>query len=266
MPSQALFAIPLLVLVLVVSNVIPSCLAEGSPADDVVEWVRSQKGYFSDKLVIRRMDGLDPNAPFGVFAAQNIGEGETLMQIPQECYIDIFDDARDMETNDSLEEAMGEYTANLCRLARTTMTEMKLGDKSAYAPYIRYLNHQSRGQLPATWSEKSKALLRDLFPPDDDGVDWIDFYFKGECFESNDMDPFEEHVVALTKQRCYDTALIPLWDMVNHDNGNINTENTSMYDKDGIRVWSSRAIQKGEEIFASYDKCLDCSDISSYWG
>jgi len=259
-----LFSISLLVLVLVVSHVIPFCLAEGQLADDVVEWVRSQKGYFSDKLEIRRMDASDPKSPFGIFAEEDLDAGETIMQIPRECYIYIFDDTRGTHKNDSMDATTTEYNANLCRLAQRTMKEMKLDDKSMYAPYVRYLNNQSRRQLPATWSEKSKALLRDLFPPDDDGVDWIDFDFKGGCFEFND--PFEEHVVALIKQRGYDTALIPLWDMVNHDNGKINTDNTSMYDKDGIRVWSSNEIKKGEEIFASYDKCMDCSDISTYWG
>jgi len=230
----------------------------------VIEWVRSQKGYFSDKLEIRRMDASDPKSPFGIFAEEDLQAGETIMQIPRQCYIHIFDDARDAKKNGSMDVTLTEYNDSLCRLAQRTMKEMKLGDKSTYAPYVRYLNNQSRSQLPATWSEKSKVLLRGLFPPDDDGVDWIDFDFKGGCFEFND--PFEEHVVALIKQRGYDTALIPLWDMVNHDNGKINTDNTSIYDKDGIRVISSRAIKKSEEIFASYDKCLDCSDLSTYWG
>ena len=54
--------------------------------------------------------------------------------------------------------------------------------------------------------------------------------------------------------------------MVNHDNGQINTENTPISSESGIKVWASKPIKAGEEIFASYDRCLDCQDVANYWG
>ncbi len=39
-----------------------------------------------------------------------------------------------------------------------------------------------------------------------------------------------------------------------------------MHDKDGMKVRASRDINVGEEIFASYDACVDCGETSSYWG
>ena len=55
-------------------------------------------------------------------------------------------------------------------------------------------------------------------------------------------------------------------DRVNHDNANINTENDSMHHKDGMKVRASRDLQAGEEIFTTYNDCVDCEDTSAYWG
>jgi hypothetical protein len=95
-------------------------------------------------------------------------------------------------------------------------------------------------------------------------VDWIDKRFKGRCISRDD--PFEEHVVALAFQRGYDSALIPVWDMVNHRNGWVNTENNSVWAGNGLKVRASKRIEKGKEIFASYDECLDCGHVSDDWG
>ena len=172
----------------------------------------------------------------------------------------VFDDAKKIEL-EAMDDSMQALYDNLCLLAK----EMRLGDESVYAPYVKYLNKQSRNQIPAVWSKKAKDMLRDLLPEDSNGVDWITDNFH-KCSGVNLNDPFDEHVVALTKQRSFDSAMIPLYDMVNHDNGQINTENTSLSSKSGIKVRASQPIKAGEEIFASYDKCLDCSDVSYYWG
>jgi hypothetical protein len=39
-----------------------------------------------------------------------------------------------------------------------------------------------------------------------------------------------------------------------------------MYDKEGFKVRAARDIKAGEEIFATYDKCVDCYGIDAYWG
>mmetsp|Transcript_11807 Transcript_11807/g.24916 ORF Transcript_11807/g.24916 Transcript_11807/m.24916 type:complete len:403 (-) Transcript_11807:221-1429(-) len=233
-------------------------------SDGVIEWVQSKPGgyYNADKLEIRRGDPNDETSPLGVFAKADIEPNETLMRIPTECYIHVWDEAKNMNLDD-MEGATEAYNHNMCLLAQKTKREMQLQDKSEFAPYVRYLNNQRRGQLPATWSDYGKELLQDLLPPGSDGVNWMQ-KFKGKCISSTDT--FEEQVLAVTKQRAFDDAMIPLWDMVNHDNGRINTENTSMYEKDGLRVWASRAIQAGEEIYMSYDKCKDCMDVDEYWG
>eukprot|EP00339_Tiarina_fusa_P019393 CAMPEP_0117068972 /NCGR_PEP_ID=MMETSP0472-20121206/48344_1 /TAXON_ID=693140 ORGANISM="Tiarina fusus, Strain LIS" /NCGR_SAMPLE_ID=MMETSP0472 /ASSEMBLY_ACC=CAM_ASM_000603 /LENGTH=183 /DNA_ID=CAMNT_0004791259 /DNA_START=1 /DNA_END=552 /DNA_ORIENTATION=+ len=70
----------------------------------------------------------------------------------------------------------------------------------------------------------------------------------------------------MTIQRGFDTALIPIWDMVNHDNGKLNTDSNSQLAEEGIKVWANRTIAAGEEIYATYDYCQDCSDFGDWMG
>jgi len=228
-------------------------------ADGIVGWVVSKGGYFSSKLEIRGMAPNDPASPLGVFAKQDIDAHEKLLFVPRSLYIALSNPL----PIDNSDDAWYYYT-NYCELSKKLKTEMEKGDTSDYAPYIRYLNKQKPGQLPAAWSQAGKDLLRKVLPPNHDGVDWINQRFRNICI--GDDDPLEEHAVALTVQRGFDNALIPIWDMVNHKNGHVNVENDSIWHKDGFHLRSKRAIKAGEELFATYDKCLDCGNIWWYWG
>lgn len=242
--------------------------------NDLISWVRSKGGSFSDKLEIRRVDPDDPTSYMGVFAREPIEAKESLFVIPRDCFIHVFDTAETRQTNSNNDETTYEtYNADLCKLANKLMREMKLGEKSEYAPYVAYLQTQKPGQLPVNWSPQGKDLLRKVAFPGSPIVDWIDWNFRSEanaCIasekNSSDEISFEEHMIEMTIQRCFDIALIPIWDMVNHDNGRINTENDSMYDEEGMKVRALRKLEKGEELFASYDLCLDCKDLVEYWG
>lgn len=226
----------------------------------IISWIRLKGGSFSEKLEIRRVDPADPTSYWGMFAKENIAAKEDLFNVPTDCYIHIFDIAEDM----NVEEDVEAYRNNACKLAHKLKEEMKLGEKSEFAPYIEYLKTQRPGQLPANWSKEGKDVLRKVAEPDNEMVDWIDMDFKEKNCIGND--PFEEHMIEMTIQRSYDTALIPIWDMVNHDNGRTNTENDTMYHKDGIKVRASRNLKAGEEILTTYDSCVDCFDDYKWEG
>lgn len=229
---------------------------------DIVSWVRSKGGSFSDKLEIRKFEPDNPKSYLGVFTTDDIKVKESLFTIPQSCYIQVFDTAED--SGNEVEDQETPYYNNLCKLSHKLMGEMNLGDSSEYAPYVAYLKTQKKGQLPVNWSKAGKDIMRKIAIPGSPMVDWIDENFKQRNCIGNDL--FEEHMVEMTVQRCFDTALIPIWDMVNHDNGRINTENDSMYEKEGMKVRAARDLKAGEEIFATYDNCVDCNDVNYYWG
>lgn len=189
------------------------CAAEdiyeaSSVVDGMIKWVQSEGGTVNNKVEIRRIDPNDSSSPFGIFAKERIKESETIMIIPPKCYI-MIDNAEDMDVDIGWQDA---YHNNLCKLSHRLMDEMRLGEESNYAPYIAYLKTQKAGQLPANWSQSGKRILRELYPEGHQVVDWIDQNFKKKnCIGD---DPFEVHMVEMTVQRCFDIALIPVWDMV----------------------------------------------------
>lgn len=273
------------------------------PIQGLVDWMRSQEGGFlSEKIEIRRQNPDDPTSPYGVFATQDIEEKETVLKIPRHAYMQLskeeitvyvpqdgdedYDDDADMEV----------YYTNTCRLAKRLLQETAsyrnrttnpADDSSTkHTAFIRYLEEtQPKGQLPAAYSTEGKALLRDIQGTwKDTGtegkgnyagfalppwklVDWIDdeFLEKG-CIDAEDEDAY--HAVALAIQRGYDTELIPIWDMVNHDNNKLNLDSTSIHNKGGLVVWAKKHIQGGDELYASYNFCTDClvDGSGDFWG
>jgi len=184
---------------------------DGGDDHSIISWIRSMGGMVSKKIEIKR----HPIGYMGVFAREDIGRKEDLFRIPRECFIEIFDNRQIASWEDSREKAYAKHNDNLCHITHKLIKEINAGEESQLAPYTAYLETQTPGQIPATWSEEGKDLMRKIAYPmaDYSMVDWISRNFTGynKCIPSDD--PFQEHMVAMTVQRGYDVALIPLWDM-----------------------------------------------------
>jgi hypothetical protein len=229
---------------------------------DMVAWLRDQGGYFNEKLQIRRADPSDPTSYFGVFATESIPSMESLMSIPASSMI---------RTIQQEYHSWEEEWDVLCDLTHVLLKELKLGEKSHFAPYVKYLLGQERGQIPATWTEPGKELLREVLSASthkNHVTDWIEMDFEHEdwCIESGNA--FEQQALAMVKQRGWDSVLIPIYDMINHVNDveKLNTDNNSVYSAEGLRVWASKTIEAGEELFLTYDNCSDCGTTPDDWG
>eukprot|EP00980_Cylindrotheca_fusiformis_P006597 scaffold1389_cov122-Cylindrotheca_fusiformis.AAC.15 len=233
-----------------------------------------EDGYFSDKIEIRRGDPSNPNSFFGYFAIDNIEEDELLLNIPPEARLE----------SHSVKE---EYTDILCDLAWALKREFDKGYNSDYVHYVNYLKEQRRDIIPAVWSNGGKELLMEvqgsIYMTDvelettdaENMVDWIDDWMMDSCLMNEEgtecLDPY---FVAVVTQRGFDSMLAPVYDMINHHNGKINTINKrSVYDKEyGFDVYSSEPIAAGDQLFISYYNCPDCRGCDdcpvtqNYWG
>lgn len=240
----------------------------------MVEWLRSIRGgYLSPKVQIRRADPSDPNSYFGFFANHDLERDELLLNIPPEVRL---------ESDSSAED----YTAVLCDLAWTLKREFDLDYRSDHVHYINYLKEQRRDIIPAVWSQAGKDLLLqvqgwiymtdyDLGSAESDHmVNWIDDWFLESCMMNEDgnecLDPY---FVAVVTQRGFDSMLAPIYDMINHHNGKVNTFNRrSIYHRDGFDIYASQRIAAGEELFFSYYNCPDCRGCAdcpvtqTHWG
>lgn len=114
----------------------------------VLEWIHNAEGgYFNPKQELRKIEN-STQSPLGVFAVEDIEEGELLMQVPWDLII---------KSNDHEEEGQ-----MCCGTVEAVLKEMKLGEDSKFHPYPMYLRSQPDDDLPSNWSEKGKDLLYEI--------------------------------------------------------------------------------------------------------
>lgn len=180
----------------------------------------------------------------------------------------LFDDG-DESNRVTMDEFDFELLALQCATVRQLADEMRLGQQSDYAPFVDYLKSQPSGDLPTTWSSAGQELLMELLGGDSiydienqelppyETFGWIESDWHGICNGSDD--PLEEEAAAFVIQRGWDEMLIPIFDMLSHRNGRWhNIEEEPVRGGASVRVMASRDIKAGEEIYNSYNFCVDC--------
>jgi hypothetical protein len=208
----------------------------------VIDWVVENGGYFNSKQEIRR---LFPGGPYGIFATDVIEKGELIVSVPWKCVMTAGTD--DFET----------YV--YCNTTQYIIDEMRKENDSFYAPYTRYLKSAPPVNIPSMWSDDAKHLLHLLIGknqvPPKRATKWFTLY-KEECDGSDD--PYEVQAAMQLITRGDDDKLTPVYDMYNHRNGKWLNTSPKMHDKRKHDMYASRLIRKGEEIYLSYNQCIDC--------
>ena len=229
----------------------------------LMEWFEQQANSFNRKQHVRRELPGDPNSAIGVFAAEDISEGEILFSLPWNAMIN---NQRAVGANDS--DAPDEGAIE-CNTVRNLIDEMKLDNESKYAPYVKYLMDQRPGQLPSAWSTEGKSLFFEVLGgtntlPPKHPYHWISNDWHRGC--KGGSDPLEESAAMLVVQRAEDDLMIPLYDMYNHRNGLYhNTINHRVEGKE-FYMTASRDISEGEQIYNSYNLCSGCAGRKGAYG
>jgi hypothetical protein len=215
---------------------------------ELIRWVREEcGGYVHDGLQMLKYDKNDSGSPFGLYTTASLAPHEVILRIPKNCTIN----------------AKG--TDDMCDTAMHLQNELLAGNESRFAPYVNYLiDTQPFGQLPVTWSQAGKDLLKSMtfqddihLPPYGDG--WS---FLSVC----DPQPHEEYAYQLLRQRSWDDVLIPLYDAMSHGNGHwLNTECDEVQRAEWIEIRASRFIGKDEELFCSYTQYPGMCWSTVYW-
>jgi hypothetical protein len=231
-----------------------------SPSDHgLVEWLRSQKGgFFNRKQVIRHEIPGDLASRLGIFAMERIEEGEIIAQVPWEIIIQ----EEDVEDEDN-EDGLGEQVLS-CSTVRKLAREMKLGAKSAYAPYVQYLQSLERGQLPSSWSDQGKKLFLDVWGGEDnqelimESFDYLHDIWYEICGGSK-KDETSANAAMLVRQRgTNDGMMIPIYDLYTHRNGHWYNTKIQVNEGENVQILASRPIYAGEQIHNSYNECDNC--------
>ena len=220
-------------------------------AQNQVNWVQANGGYFNPKLEFHHLDPDDTSSsPSGLFVNNDVAEGEVLMIIPQKCLL------KSSEDDETLE--------SICDTVRNLVAQYKLGEEGHYWPYVRYImDERHRGDLPSEWSKEGRELLESIIPagllPEFNATD---VSFVAHCEVDQDEEgagPLEEFAHFAVLRRSWDDIMVPLFDMVNHRNGRwTNVESNSVHEGQDIRVHATRDIEAGEQLHRSYNECIDC--------
>lgn len=227
-------------------------------AADIIEWIRSKPdGIIHESLRVGRENPGDPNSINGLFVktdAKAIEKGETIANIPWDCTI-----------NPGKKYRFHKYES--CKNIYQLAEELRLGEESTKAPYVRYLSSLPRGTMLGEWNEAAKDLLsvvlgHDQLPPYEESwkfdfeIDWVQ-----EC-EGHEDDEYERAAYHLTHSRDEDTLMVPIYDMMNHSNDPKKLNTLSYKPKEAgdiFRVVASRRIEPGEQVYNSYNRCNKCS-------
>ena len=251
-------------------------------ANSLIEWLKSENGFFNPKLELRRVDPSDKTSHFGMFANEDISDRSLLLRIPPSLVLDSAEDDP-------------ELTPMVCPLVHNLIKQINLYDDSQYAPYVKYLlDTQPPGQLPSAWTPAAKQLFvrmlghidfdldealkdfllygdlgtRNHLPPADP-ISWIETEWT-YCNDGLIGTPDDHYAALIVIQRAWDDILIPVYDMMSHRNGYwLNTASDDIGEhrgKEAIRVRASRDIKKGEQIYTSYNMCEDCGGRVDNYG
>ncbi len=234
---------------------------------DTVEWIRKNGGFVDSRQVVRLNDPENVNSGYGVFANQNIQKGELLLSVPWNCIIkspwaDFYEFADDIEDGSEYDFDDEVFGYDFCGLLNNVANEMRLGEQSFFAPYVRHLNLQPHGQLPEAWTDQAKKLLMQ--------IKGADFYMNFQDrhvtdFVANNcpipqMDDFITNVAMLITQRTEDDLMIPYYEIYNHQNGyKLNTWMVKNW-RQSVDMYARYDIQKGQEIYNSYNFCNNCNN------
>jgi SET domain len=216
-------------------------------AREIFNWVSgSTDGWVTPKQDVRREIPGDITSPLGVYATKRIEAGELIVRIPWDNII--------QSDNPNEDGQM------CCGTVRAVAREMKLGNRSKYAPYAIYLNNEADSQIPSAWSDAGKQLLVDVLGfglPPDDPVHWITDDWYRRC-KGDPSDKLAEKAALLVVQRSDDSIMIPAYDAYNHRNGNWTNTKTTIEEGKYHETIATKTIEPGQQILISYNQCENC--------
>lgn len=233
-----------------------------SPSDghliDLVKWFGDSDGRLNRKIDIRRTDATDPESPFGLFAMGEILGKELIMSIPRNKFI-----VPDKKPEDLIKSALP------CETAFKLIEEIEKGNSSEFSGYMSFLKNQVSNELPSSWSPAGKELLNTILEelPPDDATTWIEQEWHKEC--EGIEDPEKENLALMLISRGWDYIMVPMYDLMNHRNGNyFNTKSGSVFNNstEVLQVRSTRRIKAGEQIYTSYNLCHECDARKDNYG
>jgi SET domain len=239
------------------------------PKYPLIDWVRSKHGgYVSDKIEIRSrpLSPKDDNSPidFGWFATDDVAEGEVLMIIPPDAYIDT-DAKYNQKTYDDDDADDDPLCTDIVKLVQ----EYKKGEESDYYVLASFiLDEDSPGSMrnrqPGFWSQEARHILwrtmLDEFLHPDEGESNLSF--ADDCGFSVDLTRADSR-----ERQLYESAfryfiskangniLFSLHDLIHHRNGKWRNVDLKRERNGRIVLKAFQEIPKDGQLYKSFNRC-----------
>lgn len=203
-------------------------------------WFRAGGGVIDDRITI----GYEPGTKIrGMISTSAIPIDTLLIHTPGS----LVTGADGPE--DGLEEGVG-VDSDQCVKVRLIRDEMAKGSESKWHTYFQY-DGSDHSHIPSQWDRSGRAIaeLQGL-PPSGDTHRHIDWY-QYTCIEGREMTDNDWSALSMILTRAADIGLIPMYDLMNHHNGKINTR-LERDDTGGLKVFALHDIPANEPIYNTY--------------
>jgi len=260
--------------------------SQAAATQNLIEWIRSKEGgIYNPKQEETNVGKI--NSSRGIFASEDIDEGEILLKVPWDSiigakgatYAVLKDESKNkaelMDNSDDLED-LTLITVTACRAIRDLYHEVQKGETSDFAPHLRYLSlldddgsdsDPVMPVIPSMWSEDGKSLLEDI---NDHGslppfglLATLNHDWYGACIEDLQNSPLEVKVASVVAAHGSSGEIlseygmiVPLFDnyhynqrQVGHERSDDHVNAKGIVDYgDSFRLVATRSIKKGEQI------------------
>lgn len=216
----------------------------------LVEWFHSNNGKIDPRITLGYEGGGDDDGSKkgirGLIATAHI-EPETVL----------------IHTPASLMITTAERTH--CGIIQRIIDELTLGDDSKWSIYFQFdgsnnfeeaSSSSSSPRVPTEWKTEGQPGSRALselqgLPPAGETHRHINWYTTA-CNDSNEqLTDVQLRAFSMFLTRAADLGMVPMYDLMNHHNGLINTR-LEVDNDGGLSVISTTAIQVGESIYNTY--------------
>jgi hypothetical protein len=204
--------------------------------DNLVAWVRRNGGRVDNRLGLTNHQHGDYLVRGGV-ALQNIKAGSELLFLP---WTIVFGTIADTS----------EVPENKCEVLQSYASEVDAGRASFWYPYLA-LDDSLSSRVPSLWNESLLEELQGL--PPYGSTEGLTGWYSSNCADGvpfSNLPRSSRQALLAAITRAAGLRFLPVYDLLNHHNGMLNTQ--SFADLKGDTITTAADIQKGEEIFISY--------------
>jgi len=194
-----------------------------------VSWFRSHGGTVDDRIIIGHEPGTNIR---GMIATAPIPANTLLIHTPGSLVL------------------KKQYKNRCLQIREIIIPELEAGIESKWHTYFEFddsLGHN----IPSQWDRSGRAMdeLQGL-PPSGETHRHINWY-QDACKEGKEMSDLDWKALIMYLTRAADIGLVPMYDLMNHHNGRINTR-LEVDDKRALSVIALTDIPAGEPIFLTY--------------